>query len=94
MINLFRVDKSGKSRTRKIPLLPRFGLVVDVAGRRISFRHAPLIETMVNLVERGPTLSNLQKIVSEQLHEISFPPKRRNKTLDVRARTVSRKARG
>lgn len=92
MIYLFRVEKSQKSNTRKVPFLPRFGVVVDIAGRRLSFRQAPFTETIVNLIERGPTLSNLQNIVSEQLNEIKFPFRKKRKTVNVQARTVSRKS--
>ena len=87
-INLFKVDKSEKSRSRKFPLLPRVGIVVDVAGKRFSFRHAPLVETLWNLLERGPTRQNLEKILAEQLYEISLPSLIRKKTVDVKARTI------
>ncbi len=88
IINLFRVDRSDKSRSRKFPLLPRIGIVIDFAGRRFSFRHAPLVETLINLLERGPSRSNLQKIVTEQLYEISLPSLIRKKTVNVKARTI------
>ncbi len=93
IINLFRVDRTDKSRSRKFPLLPRVGIVVDFAGRRFSFRHAPLIETLLNLFERGPTRSNLEKIVTEQLYEISLPSLVRKKTVNVKARTISSRPR-
>ncbi|MBC7660548.1 MAG: hypothetical protein H7249_12690 [Chitinophagaceae bacterium] len=89
-INLFRVDKTDKSRSRKFSLLPRFGVVIDFAGRTYSFRHAPLMETLFNLFERGPSRSNLQKIVTEQLYEISLPSLIRKKTVNVKARTIHR----
>ncbi|MFY7927926.1 MAG: hypothetical protein ACOVS5_03565 [Oligoflexus sp.] len=88
IINLFRVDRCEKSRSRKFPWLPRVGIVVDFAGRRFSLRHAPLLETLMNLFERGPTRSNLEKIVTEQLYEISLPSLIRKKTVNVKARTI------
>lgn len=91
MINIFKMEKLRPTTTRKLPLLPRFGFVVDVAGRRISFRQAPLLETMVNLVERGITLSNMQKIVSEQLGEIKFPFESKPITVNVQSRTIARR---
>ncbi len=87
-VNLFRVDRSEKTRSRKFSLLPRFGIVIDFAGRQFSFRHAPLIETLYNLLERGPSRSNLEKIVTEQLYEISLPSLIRKKTVNVKARTI------
>ena len=87
-VNIFRVDRSEKSRSRKLPFLPRIGLVIDFGGRRFSFRHAPLLETLLNLLERGANRSNLQKIVTEQLYEISLPSLSRKKTVNVKARTI------
>jgi len=87
-VNLFRMDRSDKSRSRKFPLLPRVGIVIDFAGRQFSFRHAPLVETLLNLFERGPSRSNLEKIVTEQLYEISLPSLIRKKTVNVKARTI------
>ncbi|MES2746701.1 MAG: hypothetical protein V4655_14810 [Bdellovibrionota bacterium] len=87
-VNIFRVDSSDKSRSRKFPLLPRIGIVVDIGGKRFSFRHAPLIETLLNLLERGASKSNLDKIVTEQLYEISLPSLIRKKTVNVKARTI------
>ena len=87
-VNIFRVDSSDKSRSRKFPLLPRIGIVVDFGGKRFSFRHAPLLETLINLLERGPSRSNLQKIVTEQLYEIALPSLIRKKTVNVKARTI------
>ena len=88
LINLFRMDRSDKSRSRKLPFLPRIGIVIDFGGRQFSFRHAPLVETLWNLLERGPNRSNLEKIVTEQLYEISLPSLVRKKTVDVKARTI------
>ena len=93
IINVFRSERTEKSRSRKFPLLPRVGIVVDMAGRRFSFRHAPLVETLLNLFERGLTRSNLEKIVIEQLYEISLPSIVRKKTVNVKARTISNRPR-
>ena len=87
MLN-FSVDKTKTTRTRKFPLLPRVGIVIDVGGRRFSYRYAPLMETLVNLLEWGMSRSNLEKIASEQIHEIDFPGQRASRTLDVTARSV------
>ena len=88
----FSVDRTKTTRTRKLPLLPRVGFVVDVAGRRFTWRSAPLIETLLNLMEWGMTRSNFEKIQGEQLREIEFPGPRASRTLDVTARTVAETA--
>ena len=88
MINLFRVEPAAKTRSRKLPFLPRLGIVVDVAGKRISYRQAPLLETMLNLLERGATLSNFNKIIAEQLYEIALPSFVKKKTVNVKATTI------
>lgn len=92
MIHLFKVENLKKSKTRKLPFLPRFGFVFEVAGKRVSFRQVPLTETVANLFERGPSLSNLKNIISEQLQEICFPARKQRKTVNVEAKTISRKS--
>ena len=89
MVNQFKVEKAKKSRSRKVPLLPRFGLVIEFGGKKFSYRHAPIFETMVNLIDRGPSFSNFQKIILEQLYEISLPTVSKKKTVNVKAKTVS-----
>jgi hypothetical protein len=84
----FSVEKSKTTRTRKFPILPRVGIVIDVAGRRISYRYAPLLETLRNLIERGLSRSNLEKIQNEQIREIAFPGDAKPRTLDVKATEV------
>ena len=90
MIHVFRIERSRKTRSRKFPLLPRIGLVVDVAGRRLSYRQAPILETVINLLERGATRANFNRIIAEQLYEITFPSLLRKKTVNVEASTVKR----
>jgi hypothetical protein len=91
MIHLFKVEAAPKSTTRKAPLLPRFGFVVDIAGKRVSFRQVPITETILNLLERGPSLKNLKKIAQEQIYEVTFPFRKKGQTVNVKARTVARK---
>ena len=62
---------------------------MELGGRRFSYRQVPLIETIMNLVERGPSFSNLQKIVLEQLYEVNLPSRTNRKTVKVRAKTVT-----
>ena len=92
MIHLFKLENLAPSQTRKFPLLPRFGFVVDVLGKRISFRQVPFTETVANLVERGPSLTNLKNIAREQINEVKFPVKKLRKTVNVKAKTLSRKS--
>lgn len=73
MANMFSVTKTESSRLRKLPLLPRFGIMVDVAGLRFTYKHAPLLETVLNARERGLSVTNLLKVAREQLAEIDFP---------------------
>lgn len=91
MVNVFKVERTKKTKTRKLPLLPRLGVVVDFGGRRISYRQAPILETMINLVERGFTRSNFDKIIAEQLYEIALPSFVKKKTVNVQARTITTK---
>ena len=91
MINLFRIERCKKTKSRKFPLLPRIGIVVDVGGRRFSYRQAPVLETLLNLIERGPSKVNFDKIIAEQLYEIALPSLTRRKTVNVKAKTISSK---
>jgi hypothetical protein len=67
--------------------------VIDIGGRRISYRQAPLLETIINLIERGASRSNFDKIIMEQLYEISLPSLARKKTVNVKAKTISARPR-
>jgi hypothetical protein len=73
MANMFSVNKAERSKLRKLPLLPRIGLTVDVAGRQFTYKHAPILETLLNVRERGFSVKNLVRVASEQLAEIGFP---------------------
>ena len=69
----FTVNKSERSRLRRIPLLPRLGFTLDIAGRQFTFKTAPLLETFLNWRDLGFTVANFRKVTSEELSEISFP---------------------
>ena len=85
-------DRTEPTPSRKLPFLPRFGIVIECFGRQVSYRRAPFLETLLNLIERGPSPSNLQRIIMEQISEINFPLKhRRRLTVNTTARTLSRK---
>ena len=77
-MNLICFEKSPRTRSRKAPFLPRFGFFVDVAGRRVTYRQIPMIETLLNLRERGFSAKNLRQIALEQFNEIVIP---RNKKM-------------
>lgn len=89
MITEFFIEKVKQSRLRKLPLLPRLGLTVDFAGRRFCYRQVSLLETVLNLLERGPSLGNLQKIVKEELAEVQMPQRSTKRTVEVEVRTIS-----
>jgi hypothetical protein len=73
MANMFCVNKAERTKTRKLPLLPRFGVTVEIAGRQFTYKQVPFIETILNLRERGFSRKNLTKLASEELAEIRFP---------------------
>jgi hypothetical protein len=72
MANTLRVEKSDPSETRRLPFLPRIGIVVDVAGRRLTYRHVPLLEIVMNLRARGErlSLSSLRETAGTMWREI------------------------
>lgn len=77
MANMFSVTKAERSRLRRLPFLPRFGIVIEVAGRRFSYKQAPMLETLLNLKDRGFSVGNLVSLAKEQLSEIAFPHERK-----------------
>ncbi len=89
MINKWTLEKIKSTKTRKLPWLPRMGFVLEIGGRKISYRQAPFFETIAILMERGVTLSNFQKAAKEQLFEIVLPNEKKRRTVNVKARTVS-----
>jgi hypothetical protein len=73
MPNSLCVEKSKRTKTRKLPFLPRFGFIVEIGGRQIAYRQVPLTETLLNLRERGFSMKNLVKVAMEQINEVKFP---------------------
>lgn len=86
----FFFEKVKPTRTRKAPFLPRIGLTVDFAGRRFCYRYVPFFETLANLLQAGPSLSAFQRLLREQFGEVRLSQKPDAKTVDVKARTISR----
>lgn len=76
MATMFSMHKSERTKLRRLPFLPRIGIVVDFAGQRLTLKHAPLLETALNLRDRGFNLKNLRKVLAEELNEIRFPVER------------------
>ena len=73
MATMLSVQKSERSKLRKLPFLPRFGFTIEVAGRQLTYRQVPLLETLLNARERGLTLKNLLSVAAEALDEVRFP---------------------
>lgn len=73
MANQLCVNKISKSKTRKLPFLPRIGLTFEIGNRQIVFRSAPLLETFLNVWQRGLSPKNLMDVGLEELSEINLP---------------------
>ena len=73
MANQFCINKIKKSKTRKLPFLPRIGLTVELGNRQFVLRSAPLLETILNTVERGFSIKNMMDVGFEELKEIKLP---------------------
>lgn len=76
MATMFSMHKAERTKLRRLPFLPRIGIVVDFAGQRLTIKHAPLLETALNLKDRGFNLKNLRKVLTDELNEIRFPVER------------------
>lgn len=88
MSNMISVEKSKPSTVRRFSLLPRVGLVIDFAGKQLTYRHVPTLETLLNLRKRGFSMKNFVDIVFEQLSEISL---KEQPKVAVNTRTKKRK---
>ncbi len=73
MANQLCIQKIKKSKTRKLPFLPRIGLTLELGNRQIVFRSAPLLETVLNVWQRGFSQKNLMEVGLEELSEINLP---------------------
>src|SRR4051794_4960566 len=61
--------------TRKIPFLPRLGLIVDFGTRRFFIKHVPVLEPLANLLDglsraKAKGLPALLKTARQQLDEV------------------------
>ena len=73
MAYTFYVQKSERTKLRRLPFLPRFGITVETFGRQLTFKQVPLLETLLNLRDRGLSLSNFRRLAKEEWDEIRFP---------------------
>jgi long-subunit acyl-CoA synthetase (AMP-forming) len=70
----FTISKIKASSSRKLPLLPRLGLVVDFAGMQVAIRSVPMIETLLAARAKGGiSLNNLRTVATEALEEVRMP---------------------
>ena len=65
--------KKSPTALRKLNWLPRIGLYIDFAGYEFIYKHVPLLESMINLLEGPLTENQLRSIIRRQLAEIKFP---------------------
>jgi hypothetical protein len=77
MANVFCVHKSKKSSLKRLPFLPRIGVVVDIGGRQFVYRQAPILETLLNMKKTGFSLKNLVDVSFKQLREINIPSQKK-----------------
>lgn len=88
MANMFKAEKMPKQVKNRWPLLPRFGLVVDFAGTKYSYKYVSVVETMAAMLSEGPiTLSRFKKLISTQFKEIEFPSMNAAQVVDTTAKS-------
>lgn len=73
MANSISIEKAKPSKVRRLKFLPRLGVTIELGGRQITFRHAPIFETLLNVFDRGLSFKNLIEVSREQLREIEIP---------------------
>lgn len=72
MSSMLCVEKAKSSALKRLKFLPRFGIVVDFAGREITYRQAPVLETLVNAGLKGFSMKNFMEVAFQQLDEINL----------------------
>ena len=87
----FISKKTKKTSTKRLSILPRVGIYIDVLGREFTFKNVPVIETAYNLVTSGLTVSNLKKITKRQFSEIDFKKNSDVKTVNTTAKEIKKK---
>ena len=73
MAYTFYVQNTERTKLRRLPFLPRFGITVEAFGRQLTVKQVPLLETLLNLRDRGFSFSNFKKLAKEEWDEIRFP---------------------
>jgi hypothetical protein len=72
MGSFLRVEKSKPTSVKRLSFLPRFGVVIDICGKQFTYRQAPILETLFNLIGKGFTLKGLKEVAFQQLAEIEL----------------------
>jgi hypothetical protein len=84
------IGEEKKSKLKRIPCCPRFGMTLDLMGYHLELRYASVVETAYNSWLEGFGKKSLLDTAITQLKEIDFKrPKRAAKK--AKRRTVSRK---
>lgn len=92
MAIFFRSEKTKPSKTRKLPFLPRVGFFLEVGNRRITFKQAPILEAVAELVEsQKMDLLSFLKFSKQQLDEIQFTEEKPGTTIDTQAKDLDSK---
>lgn len=73
MATSFNINRAEKTKLRRLPLLPRFGLTLEFGGRQFTWKMVPFLETVLNWRDAGFTMQNFRKVSAEELSEITFP---------------------
>lgn len=85
----FSFKKKEASKTRKVPILPRFGIVIDVAGYELIYKRVPLLETLVIIFSDARPTKRIANVLKQQFAEVQFPLKKAMRTLSTTHRTIS-----
>jgi hypothetical protein len=72
MALFFDVQKSKKSKVRRLGFLPRIGITLDFGGKSLRYKQAPILETVFNAIIQGPSKKTLTQIVKNQFKEIKL----------------------
>ena len=72
------IEKSVPTPSRHFPFLPRVALILDIGGRKLTFKSAPLLETLAEMKNQGLDFKALVHVSKKMFDEIPAKGHERN----------------
>lgn len=83
----FKKEEIKASKIKRIPFLPRVGIVVEFGNKRFAYKYVPVMETILNLIDGPITLSRFKTVMRNQFGELQFPTFKEKTVYDTTAKS-------